>query len=92
MGLDSLIEQQKGWSVPDPGLRANLQQVILEDVVTVYREFWNRYEVSSPSNLPNSTSGRVLWPLRLAEGLCSASHPADKCLELPPSVCMYAVA
>ena len=56
MGLDSLIEQQRGWSVPDPGLRANLQQVILEDVVTVYCEFWKRYEVCSSSN-PSSKPG-----------------------------------
>jgi len=45
VGLDNLIDQQRGWSVPDPGLRANLQEVIVEDIVSVYRDFWKRYEV-----------------------------------------------
>ncbi len=35
--LDMLIDQQKGWRVPDHALRANLHDAIVEDFVTVYK-------------------------------------------------------
>jgi hypothetical protein len=59
-GLDSLIEQQRGWSVPDPGLRTNLQEVIVEDVITLYREFWKRYEV----RFRTSTVKQCTWDVQ----------------------------
>lgn len=37
MALDSLIEQESGWLVPDQALRATLQDTILEDFVKVYQ-------------------------------------------------------
>lgn len=35
--IDLLIDQQKGWRVPDQALRANLHDAIAEDFVIVYK-------------------------------------------------------
>ena len=51
--LDMLVDQQRGWRVPDHALRANLHDAIVEDFVTAYRV---RPMLSSATQAPADTA------------------------------------
>ncbi|KAG2433194.1 hypothetical protein HYH02_012736 [Chlamydomonas schloesseri] len=41
--IDGLLKQQSSWTIPDAKLKNAVRKVIKQDVLPLYREFWDRY-------------------------------------------------
>ncbi|KXZ53823.1 hypothetical protein GPECTOR_6g741 [Gonium pectorale] len=41
--LDAILKQQATWTIPDSKLKAAVRNVIKQDLVPLYGEFWQRY-------------------------------------------------